>query len=212
MSQLFSRRASQQMLATVALLAGCAAGYRMDNTVQSFSGLQALPPNPTYRFDRLPSQRALPGQDQVEALADPALHQAGLRRDDANPRYAVQVGARVQRMLSPWADPWYGGGWIPGWGYGAGFGHYHRGVGMGLGWGGPLFPYYEQPWYQREVSVILRELSSNQVVYETRAINEGPWLDNNTAFAAMFQAALQGFPNPPAGTRRVDLQVGGKKK
>ncbi len=43
----------------------------------------------------------------MEALADPALHQAGLRRDDAQPRYAVQVGARVQRMHSPWADAYY---------------------------------------------------------------------------------------------------------
>jgi hypothetical protein len=66
----------------------------------------------------------------------------------------------------------------------------------------------EQPWYQREVSVIIRELPSNRVVYETRAMNAGPWLDNLSVFPAMFQAAMQGFPTPPAGARRVDVQVG----
>jgi hypothetical protein len=211
MRRSFTRRAGLFMLAVAALLSACATGYRMDNTVQSFSGLSGLPANPSYRFERLPSQRALPGQDLVEALADPALHQVGLRRDDAQPRYAVQVGARVQRMLSPWADPWYGGGWMPGLSFGAsGFGS-RSGIGLGLGWGGPLWPRSEQPWYQREVSVLVRELSTNQVVYETRATNQGPWIDDKTALAAMFQAALQGFPTPPAGVRRVDLQVGGKK-
>ena len=33
-------------------------------------------------------------------------------------------------------------------------------------------------------------------------------LDNNSVFPAMFQAAMQGFPTPPAGPRRVDIQVG----
>lgn len=205
-----STRRRVLLLAAASLLAGCATGYRMDNTVQSFSGLQGLPSNPTYRFERLPSQREAPGQDRIEALADPALHQAGLRRDDAQPRYAVQVGARIQRMHSPWADP-YGGGW--GWGsgvslgVGTGFG-VSRGVGVGVGWGMPLFPRSEQPWYQREVSVLVREIASNQVVYETRATNQGPWADDSTAIGAMFQAAMQGFPTPPAGVRRVDLQLG----
>src|SRR5688500_14935898 len=84
-----------------ALLSGCST-YMLDNNVQSCSGLQALPANPTYSFERLPSQANQPGQAQLEALADPALFQAGLRRDDASPRYTVQVSARVQRVLSPW--------------------------------------------------------------------------------------------------------------
>jgi hypothetical protein len=27
-------------------------------------------------------------------------------------------------------------------------------------------------------------------------------------FPVMFEAAMQGFPNPPAGPRRVDIRVG----
>lgn len=180
-------------------LSGCAAGYLLENNVQSFSGVAALPANPSYRFERLPSQQAAGAQSQLEALADAPLFRAGLRRDDAAPRYSVQVSARVQRALSPWADPWD-------WGWGGGFGF--SGGGVGIGFGSP-FPRMEQPWYQREVAVIVRELASNRVVYESRAASDGPWLDNNAVLSAMFDAALQGFPNAPPGPRRVNIQVGG---
>jgi hypothetical protein len=189
--------------AAAALLSGCAGGYLLDNTVQSFSGLPTLPASPTYRFDRLPSQAASPNQDAIEALADPALFKVGLQRNDASPRYSVQVSARVQRVLSPYADPW-----DPGWGWGSmGWGGRH--TALGFGWGGP-FPRMEQPWYQREVGVVVRELAGNKVVFESHAANDGPFVDNNVALAAMFDAALQGFPNPPPGPRRVDIQIGGK--
>ena len=184
------------------LLSGCATSYLLDNQVQSFSGLPALPANPTFRFERLPSQQAQPEQNQLEALADPALFKAGLRRDDAAPRYSVLVSARVQRVLSPWADPW-GGGW------GGGFGFY--GAGIGFGYGAP-FPRMEQPWYQREVAVIVREVGSSRVVFESRAANDGPWWDSSSVLPAMFEAALQGFPNAPIGPRRVDIQIGATQK
>jgi hypothetical protein len=178
------------------LLAGCASSYVLDNTVQSFSQFTALPAQPTYRFERLPSQQA-PWHAQLEAMADVALHNAGLRRDDANPRYSVQVGAQLQRVLSPWANPWYG------WGA---FGVSHRSYGLGFGF--PFgYGYMEPPWYQREVSIIIRELPSNRAVYETRAFNTGPWTDDGSVLPVMFQAALQGFPTPPPGPRRVDIQV-----
>lgn len=182
---------------TIAVLAGCASSYVLDNTVLSFSQLTAVPSAPTYRFERLPSQQS-PAQAQVEAMADGALHRAGWRRDDANPRYSVQVSGQLQRVLSPWADPW--GGW-------GSFGIAHRGWGYGFGFGGP-FPRMETPWYQRDVAVIIRELPSNRVVYETRASNAGPWMDSATVFPAMFDAAMQGFPTPPPGPRVVNIQIG----
>ena len=190
-------------LLAAAVLSGCATGYTLDNSVQSFSHLSAVPPQPGYRFERLPSQQAAdPMQSQVEAMADPALHQVGLRRDDSAPRYSVQVTAREQPALSPFADPWdYGPG---GWGWNAGF--WRRGMSLGLH--GPLFPPLENAWYHREVGVIVRDLASNQVVYETRAVNDGPWTDRNTVLTAMFDAAMQGFPTPPQGPRRVDIRIG----
>jgi hypothetical protein len=188
-------------LATVAVLAGCATTYRLDNTVQAFSGLPSLPANPTDKFERLPSQLGA-SQDQLEALADPALFNAGLRRDDAAPRFSVLVSARVQQVISPWADPWYGPGYGP-WGW-RGRGYWGPGWGPGFGmWSG-----MEQPWYLREVSVLVRDVSSNKVVFESHANSDGPYLDNASALGAMFAAAMQGFPNPPIGPRRVDVQIG----
>jgi hypothetical protein len=173
----------------VVVLSGCAGTYLLDNTVQSFSQLTAVPSAPTYRFDRLPSQQD-PAQAQLESFADVALHQAGFRRDDANARYTVQVSGRIQQVLSPWADPWDGWG---GWGYG----RRHGG----------LMPRMESPWFAREVSVIVRDIGTNRVVYESHARNDGPWRDNAAIFPAMFQAAMQGFPNPPPGPRAVNVQL-----
>jgi outer membrane murein-binding lipoprotein Lpp len=188
--------------AAALLLAGCASTYLLDNQVQSFSQLQGLPAQPTYRFERTLSQEVDPAQQALEALADPALYKAGLRRDDAAPRYTVQVFARTERTLSPYADPYWGPwGWGGGWGVGLGGRHF------GLGIGGP-FPRADSYWFHREVSVVVRDLGSNRVVYETHAVNDGPWLDNRSVLPAMFDAAMQGFPNPPAGPRRVDIQVG----
>jgi hypothetical protein len=192
------------IVACALLLSGCATGYLLDNSVQSFSSLPALPAQATYRFERLPSQQA-PAHAQLEAMADAALHKAGLRRDDAKPRYTVQVSARLERVLSPWSSPWDGWGW--GWGGGWSGWRMGRHGAYGLGMGGP-FGRMESPWYHREVALIVRELPAGRVVFESQAANDGPWMDDSAVFPAMFEAALQGFPNPPAGPRRVDIQVG----
>ena len=180
------------------LLAGCASTYNLDNTVQSFSQIPALPQPATYRFERLPSQQSAQ-QQQLETFADPALNAVGLRRDDANPRFSVQISARVAQELSPFADPWgpYGHFAFGGWGW-------HRHWGMGLGWTYPPEP----SWFHREVNVVVRDLSANKVVYESRAINDGPYFDPPQVLPAMFSAALQGFPNPPSGPRQVNIQIG----
>jgi hypothetical protein len=177
------------------LLSGCTNGYLLDNDVQAFSSLSALPAQPTYRFERLPSQQ-VPAQAELEGMAAAALQQAGLRRDDANPRFSVQVSGDIHRILSPWSSNWR---------YGA--------------WGGPLRPHFglggtglsgfgEPYWYRREVTVILRELPSNKVAFETHGVNDGPWVDDQAVFGAMFKAVMQGFPTPPPGLRRVNVQVG----
>jgi hypothetical protein len=201
-----------------AFLTGCATSWTVDSNVSTFSRLGGAPPAaPTYRFERLPSQQAQEAsQLELEALAAIALAEVGLKRDDAAPRYSAQIMARVSVEVSPWGDPWAYSGWGPRYyGYG-GFGYgrpwpygYARGGwygGWGGWYGGPYAPAYN-PWYTREVSVVLRELPGNQVVYETRAANDGPYSANLPVFGAMFRAAMQGFPNPPAGMRRVDVVI-----
>jgi len=44
-------------------------------------------------------------------------------------------------------------------------------------------------------------------VFETRATHDGPWADSAQILPAMLAAALQGFPHPPAGVRRVDIEI-----
>lgn len=183
------------LLALLALLGGCAGMTTIDSQVKAFSAGTALPSPPTYRFERLPSQQDAQ-QAQLEAMADAAMTQSGLRRDDANPRLSVQIGARVQQAVSPWADPWMG--WGMGWG---GWRHRHGGVFLGTQW--------DNPWYQREVSVIVRDIATNKVVFESHANQDGPWRDNGLVFPAMFQAAMAGFPNPPQGPRTVNIAVPG---
>jgi len=199
-----------------AVLSGCATSWTVDSNVSTFSRVGAPLAPPTYRFERLPSQQAQEAsQLELEALAAIALDEVGLRRDDAAPRYSAQIAARVSLEASPWGDPWfYSGGWGPrfygygGYGYGRPWPYaYGRGGWYGGGWyGGPYAPAYN-PWYMREVSVVLRELPGNQVVYESRAANDGPYSANLPVFGAMFRAAMQGFPNPPAGLRRVDIVI-----
>ena len=61
--------------------------------------------------------------------------------------------------------------------------------------------------YRREVGLILREAASGKVAYETHAMHEGLWSDNTAIFGAMFDAALSGFPVPPQGPRRVNIEI-----
>jgi hypothetical protein len=183
-----------------AALAGCATSYKLENDVQTFASTPALPTPATYRFERLPSQQVHPGQTALEALAEPALQKAGLQRDDTNPRMSVQVLARTERTLSPFSEPW---AWGRGYGYwGSTWGHsgFHRPWGS---W------YWDSPWYHREVAVVVREIGTNRVLYETHVVNDGLWSDNRSVLPGMFEAAMQGFPNPPGGLRRVDIVVGG---
>ena len=193
-------------LLLAASLTGCATSWVVDSDVKSFSSIGTVAPGATYRFDRLPSQQADGArQESLEAMAGAALDRAGMRRDDARPQYTAQIGARVTAGLSPWADPWlYNGPW--GYGYG-GYGNYGRRW-YGGGWyGGPMFAPPANPWYEREVSIVLREAGSNRVVYETRARNDGPYTSSTAILPVMFQAALQGFPNPPQGERRVNIEL-----
>ena len=183
------------LLCAALWLTGCASTRLVDSDVQSFSQLAGAPAHPTYRFERLPSQQAQSAQQSaVEEQARQALAKVGLRQDSAAPFYRVQVHARTDLQAYP--DYWDGPGWgWGGWGGGRGF---HGGLSM-------RFP--PPTLYRREVGLILREAASGIVVYETRAVHEGVWTDNPAVFAAMFDAALSGFPTPPTGPRRIVLEI-----
>lgn len=193
----------------LALLGGCATSWTVDSDVTTFSRITAPASPASYRFERLPSQQNnAAAQASLENMAELALARVGLQRDDTAPRYSAQIDASVSVQYSPWVDPWvYGGGWGPRFypyprAYG-GYGYYGYGW-PGAGWFGPAAA---APWYVRHVSVVLREVPGGQVVYETRAQNDGPYSTNEPILQALFDAAMQGFPNPPVGPRQIDIVI-----
>jgi hypothetical protein len=217
-----SRPLAWGLLTLAALLAGCSGPLRVDNQVRSFAqwASDGTPSGPAttanlplapqvFRFDRLPSQAEgseLGAQQRLEALAASELRAFGWQVADpaATAPWRVQVTASTQRLArAPWEDPW--DGYRGQFHAGIGLGGYRSGVG-GLLWI-PVLPPPSSPYFLREVALVIRETASGRVVYETRASHDGRWNSTPDLWTAMLRAALQGFPNPPAGPRRVDIEI-----
>jgi hypothetical protein len=207
--------------AAVLALAGCASLNVLDAEVSSFSRWPADRAPATYVFERLPSQQANPQAAAVlEDSARRAVEAAGFvpAAEGAVPDVSVQIGARITATdRSPYDDPfWYGPyGWGP---YYRGFhGRYGRGYWGPYGspyWGpygryGAWGPgYYYDPYYEREVAVLIRDKKSGEPLYEARANSEGLTSGAISLLPAMFSAALQGFPSGgPANPRRVRVDT-----
>jgi hypothetical protein len=192
---------------SLSFLTGCTSMRLIDSDVVSVA---AVPPGLSlqgakYRFERLPSQVHNPEAGLAEQQAQAAMTAVGLVRDDAGASLSVMVGfSGTQYLADPWGRP-LGTGWTPygsiavGSGFGRNFGS-HVGLGVGMRFPPPTH-------YRREVSVVMRDLKSGQVVYETRASHAGPWSDSVPIFTTLFQAALANFPNPPVGPRRVNIEL-----
>lgn len=192
-------------LAAVALLSGCATSRMIDTEVKSFTGTDVAPLHATYRFERLPSQEATLNQDQLEVMATKALAKAGPVQS-AEPAYSVQVNLQIIRLpRDPRYDPWMGG-------YGPA-GHVGRvgvygGIGVFPGNGhGSLGMFSELPWYRHRVHLVMRELRSSTVAFESTALFEGPWPDSVNIVPVMLEAALQGYPTPIQGPRTVSIEL-----
>lgn len=190
------------LLLAAAVLAGCASTRTVDSSVSTFSTLPGLPSPPTYRLERLPSQQAQAVQfAPIEALAQQSLARVGLQRDDTNARLVLQIGANA---ATTWPASWpYYGPAYPGFGWGLGWGRGGWGWGMGTGW------MMDRPptLYRREVSLVMRDAATQKILYETSATYEDVWVDDPAIFGILFDAALTGFPNPPAGPRQVRTTI-----
>ena len=185
-------------LTATALLAGCSTVREVNSTVQSFSALNTIPVPATYRLETLPSQQGQVNFAAVEAQAQHALARVGLTRDDSHASLVVQISA-MARYARDWASwPYYDPYWGPRWGWGMSYG---RGFGWGFG-GGMMFN--EPPLeYYRAVSIVMRDIKTQQIVYETSAQRQDVWTDDPAIFGILFDAALTGFPKPPQGQRNV---------
>lgn len=185
-------------LAALALaLAGCSSTRVIDNDVRTFSTLTAMPVPPTYRLERLPSQQvASPYRDMIERIATQALAQVGMQRDDAGGALRLELAA-------------YSNAYLPDWPH---YSNFSFGLGYGpWGWN-PAFGYYggfrERPptLYVREVRLVLRN-DQGQAVYETTARYDDIWTNDEAIYRALFRSALDGFPTPPQGQRRIHHEI-----
>ncbi|WP_367847581.1 DUF4136 domain-containing protein [Rhodoferax sp. WC2427] len=188
------------LLAAAVLLGGCATTTRVDSDVQSFANWTSAVPRPVgFRFERLPSQQTDAAQQTaVEQLALPALAQAGLVLDGPNARFSLQINTQMVTE-STWSNPY--GPWGPRGPWLAG------GRGLHGPFMGPLMPPMEVRSYQRLLSLVLRDLTTGQVVYETQARMDSRWPIGNDLLPAMVTAALHGFPNPPQGLQRITVDL-----
>jgi hypothetical protein len=180
------------------LLSGCAALNTLDAEVSSHTQWPAARAPGTYAYERLPSQQAQPQeQAALEQAARPALARAGfsVAADPAKADVTVQLSLRVNRQYDPAGE----GRWRWGVGMGVPIGRYG---GIGATWrlGQPVY-------YDREVAVLIRDRSSGQPLYETRARNDGLTAGGPDIASALFDAALMDFPKPALNPRQVRVQV-----
>lgn len=180
------------------LLGGCAALKTITPEVRSFGAWPAERAPGSYRFERLPSQQdPLSRAAQWEALAAPALAKAGFKSVEAGGQadVIVSIGVRVGISDSdPWADPlWYR-------------------------WNAPLYawrfgmpprdhPMFIERRYEREVGLLLRDRVSGEALYEARASHDGATRGDDDLIAALFEAALSGFPRAQSQVHHVRIQL-----
>lgn len=192
----------------VLFLSGCASVMRVDSAVQSHAKWpsDALPTGKTsYEFERLPSQSTGPSatsQTTLEDLTRDALAAHGweLAAAGAPAPWRVTISAQTLTLpRAPWDEPRESWPLRPRLGVGLGTG---RG---GLYWGGMLS--MDIPYYQRSVSLVVRDGQTGRVAYETQAAHDGRWHDSPAVWRAMIDAALQGFPTPPTANRTINIDI-----
>lgn len=181
------------LCAMALVLAGCSSTRVIDNDVRSYSSLKAMPAPPTYRLERLPSQQVdSPFRDMIERLATSALANVGMQRDDRNGTLRLELNAYMPNWphYSSWNmgfgyGPW---GWAPGFGYGG--------------------SWRDMPptMYVRDVRIVFRNAEGTPV-FESTARYDDIWSNDEQIFRSLLQAALEGFPTPPQGERRVRHEI-----
>ena len=181
-------------------LTGCSGMRLIGSDVSAFSTWTAAPPVPgtPYRFERLPSQQAPNAQqDLIEDIARTSLAKVGMVAEAATARFGVQVVFNTE-FMPRYPDTGFGFG-----GTGVFFGGGSRGASLGMSL--PLR--FGELIYKRSLSVMMRDLATQKVVFETRALQDSPWDDSLSILPAMFDSALLGFPQPPAGLRRINVDI-----
>lgn len=181
-------------------LAGCASMNQLTSEVSSFSQWPTERKPGSYAFERLPSQQSRPTQQQVlEEAARHALAGAGFRptADTGSAEFKVQLSARAALIeSSTFEDPFW-------WHYELVPGRPHHGP----YWRRSPAYRFDTSRYDREVALLIRDRKSGQVLYETRASNEGNTPAVGALLPAMFDAALKDFPHGGLNPRSVTIPL-----
>ena len=198
-AQLSRQLNTAAVVAAALLLSACASVRKVDAEVNSFAGQPAAVKGVSYRFEQLPSQAKEPLRDEIMAMAQTALTEAGLKRDDNAARYTVEVGMVTEQylrqpvlllsrhtrfMLS--SDPLF----LPPYAYA---------------------PSWNSPWYRYQLRLVMRDTTNAKIAYETMAELEVPWSDSINMVPALLKAALRDYPAPPSGSRKINVELGDAK-
>ena len=178
-------------------LTACSSLRLVDSDVTAFSAWTAAPPGPgtRYQFERLPSQTAATQQDRIEALATTSLAKVGMALSPVGAAYSVQVLLSTE-IVQRYSATGFGGS--------GGF-VFGGGLGGSLGLSFPIG--VAEPYFKRSVTILVRDLATQKVVFETRALHDSLGGDAFAVLPAMLDSALLGFPQPRAGTRRINVEV-----
>jgi len=183
------------------LFSGCNSMRIIESQVQtsiqwptSATAQTAVPAKTFFRLDRLPADVNSLQAGWAEVELEAALAPLGWTRNDTQAQYTIWIGVRAAEFIAdPWGRP-VRGPWVN-----------RFNISIGTGYRRAGFP--PPSGYAQEVSIIIRDLRTSNVVYQTKALHEGPWTDQQNIWRAMIGAALQGFPNPSVLNRRVDTSI-----
>ena len=196
------------------LLSGCNSMRIIESQVQTSTqwpvtaSQSTAPAKAFFRLDRLPADVNNLQAGWAEVELEAALAPLGWTRNDTQAQYTIWIGVRAAEFIAdPWGRP-VRGPWVNRFNISIGTGYRPHGVGWGLGMNSCMRAGFPPPsGYAQEVSIIIRDLQTSNVVYQTKAMHEGPWTDHQNIWRAMIGAALQGFPNPSVLNRRVDTTI-----
>ncbi len=195
--------AASLALATV-VLTGCATSRTIDSEVRSFGGPTLIAAGATYRFERLPSVAQSPTQDALETAAAKVLATKGLVRNDSNARYTVQMLLNADRVALD-RYPFGLGGLMS-----------DRVVLASDGslWQRVRRPLIDPVAYRHAVNILVRDIAAGSAVFETQAVQEGPWSDTPNLLEPIVEAALRDYPQaaPTAKTISVVLPAANPDK
>ena len=195
------------------VLSGCGGMRLIDTQVRAASSLSdpASLQGASFKFERSPLQPAPgiardpagnPVVDTFESQAEQALSEVGLTRNDDAATLSVLLGLRLTPYLVDNGTRVYGAPYpfaYGAWGSGRRFG----GMGFGMGWGSRFPP---STLYRHELQILMRDVRSGQLVYETQAVHDGPWSDKHIV-PALLSAALKNFPQPCMPACQVNIEI-----